>query len=99
MELLVKGGPGKETEGPNGESYDGTAKVFFDAGSQYTALHGAYAVFIRPKTALPKQDYCVVLEVGDTGFVPSDATMTGKVVSVGGWTVDFSIEDQTKVRR
>ena len=89
----------RETEGPDGESYDGVAKVFYDAPSKYTPMHGEYAVFIRPKTALPKQDYCVVFEVGDTGFVPADAMMAGKVVSVGGWTVDFSIEDQTKVRR
>lgn len=99
MEVLVRGGPGKETEGPNGESYNGVGKVFYDAGSKYTQMQGAYAVFVRPTPALPKQDYCVVLEVGDAGFVPAAATMTGKVVSVGGWQIDFMVEDQTKVSR
>lgn len=98
LAVEVRGGIPKMTEGPNGESYDGAAKNFYDDGKNKD-VQGEYAIFIKPQTIRPQQDYCVVLEVGDAGFVPADATMDGKVVKVGGWTVDFTEEDETKVTR
>jgi len=93
VSLDVRGGPGKATEGPNGESHDGTGYDFKDDDSGRENF-GSYALFAQGTGT-----YCVVLEIGDAGFVPAAATMTGNVVSVGGWLVDFTVEDKTKVSR
>jgi len=94
----LRGGPGKATEGPSGERYDGEGYIFRDDDSGRDEF-GSYSLFIKPKSVERQQDYCVVLEIGDTGFSPAEATLSGKVVRVGGWEVDFSVEDQTAVAR
>ncbi len=96
--IEVRGGPGKATEGPEGERYDRRGYLFRDDDSGRDVF-GSYSVFIKPQSGSTANDYCVVFEIGDAGFTPVEATLTGKVVSVDGWSVDFSVEDRTKVTR
>ena len=100
MIVEKRGGIPKCTEGPNGELYGGVDSALFDDGREMSRwFWGYYSVFIKPNTIRQQQDYCVVLEVGDEGFTPAPAMMNGTAVSVDGWSVDFSSEDQTKVSR
>jgi hypothetical protein len=94
--LDVRGGPGKATEGPNGESYDGIGYKFLDDDSGRDTF-GSYALFAKPIGG--ETDYCVVLEIGDAGFVPVNPSIIDSKLTVGGWSVDFTVECQTKVSR
>jgi hypothetical protein len=96
ISLEIRGGPGKATEGPNGESYDGTGYTFKDDDSGRDTF-GSYALFAKPPGGAT--DYCVVLEIGDAGFVPVNPSIIDSKLTVGGWSVDFTVEDQTKVSR
>ncbi len=94
--LDVRGGPGKATEGPSGESYDGNGYIFKDDDSSRDVF-GSYSLFIKPDHVAKQQDYCVVFEIGAAGFTPAKAVIDDHIVTVGGWRVDFNTEDATKV--
>ncbi|TWU11246.1 hypothetical protein CA54_00500 [Symmachiella macrocystis] len=96
--LDVRGGPGKATKGPSGESYDGVGYIFKDDDSS-RAVFGSYSLFIKPDYVSKQQVYCVVFEIGAAGFVPAKAKIHDHIVTVGGWRVDFNTEDATKVSR
>ena len=99
----IVGGVGKMSEQADGTTFGSLHGVFRDDGSDAGA-YGLHAIVVEPETIQRQQTYCVVLEVGDEGFVPAEVSTSSaiggeKIVTVDGWTVDFTVEDETKVSK
>ena len=95
--LNPSGGPPDITIGPLNETQVDRRWFQAVAPDLKHDYNGSWSMYIQPQTNTTSEVYCVVLEIGDEGFVPTDAVLVGGAVEVGGWTVTFG--NQTKVER